>query len=105
MTRQGFNLALLQAGHEAVTTLTAAGFELRVIPTQDYGEYITLARDAVWDWTYFLYAGYDLAQDRFTWQANRGFYTSPPFDSLMAAFTHAELSQWKRTTVPTVGTA
>jgi len=105
MNRQGFSLALQRAGREAVATLKAAGFAPRVVPTPDYGEHVTLARDAVWDWTHFLYAAYDLEQDRFVWQANRGFYTSPPFDSVLAAFAHAELSQWKRSSVPTVGIA
>lgn len=105
MDRQGFSLALQRAGREAVTTLKAAGFDIRVIRTPGDGEYIRLAREVGWDWTHFLYVDYDRDQDRFLWQANRGFYTSPPFDNPLAAFTHAELSQWKRSAVPTVGTA
>lgn len=105
MNRQGFSLALQQAGREAVATLKAAGFAPRVMDAQEYGEHVSLARDSVWDWTHFLYAAYDMTQDRFVWQANRGFYTSPPFDSPLAAYAHAELSQWKRASVPTVGMA
>ncbi len=105
MDRHGFSLALERAGPDAVTTLKAAGFDVRVVPTPDYGEHVTLACDEMWDWTRFLYPAYDQVQDRFLWQANRGFYTSPPFDSVLAAFTHAELSQWRRGGVPTVGIA